>query len=61
MKYKMVQIPEDAYILLKEYCKNNNLKMGGYIGTLIKKNVNIKVQTSNILKVDRWCIIMYIN
>jgi hypothetical protein len=53
MKYKMVQIPEDAYILLKEYCKNNNLKMGGYIGTLIKKNVNIKVQTSNILKVDR--------
>jgi hypothetical protein len=53
MKYKMVQIPEDAYILLKEHCKTNNLKMGGFIGTLIKKNVNIKVTSSNILKVER--------
>ena len=49
----MVQIPEDAYILLKEYCKNNDLKMGAFIGTLIKKNVNIKVPNSNILKVEK--------
>jgi hypothetical protein len=53
MKYKMVQIPEDAYILLKEHCKNNNLKIGGFIGSLIKKNVNIKAPASNILKVER--------
>jgi hypothetical protein len=53
MKYKMVQIPEDAYILLKEHCKNNDLKMGGFIGTLIKKNVNAKISTSNILRVQK--------
>ena len=53
MKYKMVQIPEDAYILLKEHCKNNDLKMGGFIGTLIRKNINVKVPTSNILRVQK--------
>lgn len=53
MKNKMVQIPEDAYILLKEHCKNNNLKMGGFVGTLIKKNVNAKVPITNILKVQK--------
>ena len=53
MKYKMIQIPEDAYILLKEHCKNNNLKMGGFVATLIKKNINVKVLNANILKVER--------
>ena len=49
----MVQIPEDAYIILKEHCKNNDLKMGAFIGTLIKKNINIKVATTNILRVQK--------
>jgi len=53
MKYKMVQIPEDAYILLKEHCKNNDLKIGAFVAKLIKKNVNIKISNSNILKVER--------
>ena len=27
-KYKMVQIPEDAHKVLKEYCEKHNKKMG---------------------------------
>ena len=49
----MVQIPEDAYILLKEHCKNNDLKIGAFVAKLIKKNVNIKISNFNILKVER--------
>jgi hypothetical protein len=31
--------------------------MGGFIGTLIKKNVNAKISTSNILRVQKWLYI----
>lgn len=53
MSYKMIQIPEEAYILLKEHCKNNNLKMGGFIGTLIKEKVQSlnKTTPKNVLPV----------
>lgn len=55
MKYKMVQIPEDAYILLKEYCKISNLKMGGFIGSLIKEKVESSKKTplKNVLPVTK--------
>jgi|688.fasta_scaffold954274_2 hypothetical protein len=53
MKYKMVQIPEDAYNLLKQHCKNNDLKIGAFVATLIKKNVIIKQLPENILKVQK--------
>jgi hypothetical protein len=53
MKYKMVQIPEDAYNLLKEHCKNNDLKIGAFVATLIKKNIPIKALPQNILKVEK--------
>lgn len=53
MKYKMVQIPEDAYNLLKEHCKNNDLKIGAFLATIIKKNIGIKVLHQNVLKVEK--------
>lgn len=53
MKYKMVQIPEDAYFLLKEHCKNNDLKIGAFVATLIKKNTNLKLPNQNVLKVEK--------
>jgi len=36
-KYKMVQIPEDAHRVLKEYCKKNNKLMGKEVADIIYK------------------------
>lgn len=53
-RYKMIQIPEDAYIAIKEYCHNNNKKMGLEVASLIYKHVNptINKQPINVLRVD---------
>jgi hypothetical protein len=37
-EYKTVQIPKDAYELLKAYCDATGLKMGMYVGKLIEAN-----------------------
>ena len=40
--YKMLQISADNHKLLKEYCKERGLKMGHFVGQLIKQYVNKK-------------------
>jgi hypothetical protein len=51
-KYKMIQIPEDAYIMIKEYCKTHNKKMGMEVASLIYKHTHTTKPTpSNVLKV----------
>jgi hypothetical protein len=53
-RYKMIQIPEDAYLAIKEYCQNNNKKMGLEVASLIYKHTNptINKQPINVLRVD---------
>ena len=53
-KYKMVQIPEDAHKVLKEYCEKHNKKMGMEVADIIYKIVgkqNPKKPTKNVLRV----------
>jgi hypothetical protein len=51
-KYKMIQIPEDSYILIKEYCKIHNKKMGMEVASLIYKHTQTTKPTpTNVLKV----------
>ena len=38
-KYKMLQLSEEAHTLLKDYCKKNNIIMGAYVATLIRKAI----------------------
>jgi hypothetical protein len=38
-KYKMLQLSEEAHTLLKDYCKKNNMIMGAYVATLIRKAI----------------------
>jgi hypothetical protein len=41
-KYKMLQLSAEVHTLLKEYCKKNNMIMGAYVATLIKKAIKQK-------------------
>jgi hypothetical protein len=52
-RYKMIQIPEDAYNSIKEYCIQNNKKMGMEVATLIYKHTNTSYKKPlNVLRVD---------
>ena len=51
-KYKMIQIPEESYNLVKEYCIRNDKKMGAFVSTLIKQAIVAKPPT-NVLKVNQ--------
>jgi hypothetical protein len=33
----MLQLPEEIHSLLKEHCKKNNMIMGAYVASLIRK------------------------
>ena len=41
-KYTPVQIPNESYEILKDYCKKNGLKLGGFLEILIRKACNTK-------------------
>ena len=52
-EYKTVQIPKDAYELLKEYCEATGLKMGILVGRLIHTNCVVgKKPGGNVLRVE---------
>jgi hypothetical protein len=52
-QYKMIQIPEDAYNAIKEYCINNNKKMGLEVASLIYRHTNINTKPPiNVLRVN---------
>lgn len=52
-RYKMIQIPEDAYDAIKEYCFKNNKKMGMEVASLIYKHTNtVYKKPVNVLRVD---------
>lgn len=49
----MIQIPEDAYNAIKEYCINNNKKMGLEVASLIYRHTNINTKPPvNVLRVN---------
>lgn len=50
--YTPVQIPNDSYDILKEYCRENAYTMGKFIGMLIKKNCRLPDQKL-ILRMDK--------
>jgi hypothetical protein len=38
-KYAMLQLSAEIHTLLKDYCKKNNMIMGSYVASLIKKAI----------------------
>jgi len=53
-EYKTVQVPKEDYELLKEYCEFHDLKMGRFVGKLIRSNCPApKTAKGNILRVEK--------
>ncbi len=51
-EYRTVQIPKEAYELLKEYCEATGLKMGVFVGKLITANCVVGKKPSGVLRVE---------
>lgn len=51
MNYKMIQIPEYAHSELKQYCKDNNKKMGKEAADIILKEIRSRSKPYKVLKV----------
>lgn len=49
-KYKPIQIPNESYERLKEYCNQNGYKIGKFLEVLINKNC--KLEEKRILRVE---------
>ena len=41
-KYCMLQLNSEIHTLLKEHCKKNNMIMGAYVASLIRKSIKQK-------------------
>jgi hypothetical protein len=41
-KYCMLQLNSEIHTLLKDYCKKNNMIMGAYVASLIRKSIKQK-------------------
>lgn len=48
-KYGLIQIPADAYELLKKHCELHGFKLGAFVGNLIKKEVKRKSNEKDIV------------
>lgn len=53
-EYKTVQIPKEDFELLKAYCDFHDLKLGKFVGKLIRSNCpQPKNAKGNILRVEK--------
>jgi len=51
--YKTVQVPKEAYDILREYCEATGLKMGKFVAKLILANCVVgKKPSGNVLRVE---------
>jgi len=53
-EYQSVQIPKDDYLILREYCEATSLKMGKFVGDLIRRSCIplAKKPTGKVLRVE---------
>ena len=52
-KYKMIQVPAEAYYELKEYCNKHNKKLGREVADMITKCIGSPSKNpKKVLKVD---------
>jgi len=51
-KYKMIQLEETAYLKLKEFCKENDKKMGPLIARWINDTIKDDNPPRNVLRVN---------
>lgn len=54
-EYMTIQVPKEAYLVLKEYCDSANVKMGKFVGNLILSACVplTKKAEGNILRVEK--------